>query len=107
MGKKRILYCVWTKIDEKHVDEWAEYLDKTHFPDVLNTTFFNSAKRLKVIDGSAEGNYLSIYETDSKDKLNKYLDKEAGRLRQDYLDHFGDKSKLHRVVLEEIFSLDA
>lgn len=107
MSNERILYCVWTKIDDKYVTDWANYIDKLHFPDVLNTKYFTSAKRLKVVDGSAEGNYLSIYETDSKEKLNKYLEKEAGRLRQDYLDHFGDRSKLHRVILEEVFSIDA
>ena len=106
MSNKRILYCVWTKIDQQYEKEWIEYIDKEHYPDVLKTKYFISAKRFKVIDGQAEGNYLSIYETTSKEKLQQYVEKEAGRLRQDYLDHFGNKSKLHRVVLKEVFSLE-
>ena len=107
MSEERILYCVWTKIDEQYEKEWVEYMDKSHYPDVLQTKCFISAKRFKVLDGKAEGNYLSMYETTSKEKLQQYIEKDAGRLRQDYLDHFGDKSKLQRVVLEEIYSLEA
>lgn len=106
MTNERVLYCVWTKIDDKFVSDWAEYMDKTHLPDVLSTKLFHSAKRLKLTEGSAPGNYLTIYETFGKEKLQQYYKDHAGRLRQDYLDHFGDKSDLNRVVLEEVYSIE-
>ncbi len=105
MAKERILYCVWTKIDEKYVPDWVEYMDKTHLPDVLNTKLFHSAKRFKVTDGSAPGNYITIYETLGKEQLEKYYKEHATRLRQDYINHFGEKSQLSRIVLEEEFSI--
>lgn len=107
MSNERVLYCVWAKVDEANEKEWTEYIDKVHFPDVLSTKHFVSAKRFKVVDGKGDGNFLSIYETTGKDKLQEYFDKDAGRLRDDHIKHFGDKIKLQRVVLEEVYSLDA
>ena len=108
MSNERILYCVWAKIDEKFERDWIEYVDKTHIPDVLDTKYFTSAKRFKVIEGSAPigANQVTIYETTSKETLEIYYKTEADRLRKDYIDHFGSKSQLHRIVLEEAFSFD-
>ena len=106
MSKERILYCVWTKIDATYEKEWAEYLDRIHFPDVLKTKYFHSAKRFKVTEGKTDGNFLTVYETFGRENLEQYYKTEANRLRKDYLDHFGNKSELHRIVLEEVFSLE-
>ena len=104
MGK--ILYCVWSKVPPELEKSWANYIDHTHIPDLLKTGHFDIAHRLKVLDGTASGNYVVIYESPSKEEFNLYLKQNADRLRKDFVDHFGSKIINTRTVLDQEFSSD-
>ena len=100
----RILYCVWSKVPSELEKAWANYIDNIHIPDLLKTEHFDIAHRLKVLDGTASGNYVVIYESPSKEEFDLYLKHDADRLRKDFVDHFGSKIVNTRTVLIQEFS---
>ena len=102
VNKETILYTVWAQIDPVIEKEWAAWMDTEHIPDVVKQGKFIRASRLHVREGDTLGNYVTIYEAEHPEIVKRYLDGPAKTLREDYNKHFGTKSKLTRIILEEV-----
>ena len=102
VNKGTIFYSVWAYIDPSVEKEWAVWMDTKHIPDVVQQGKFISACRLRIEEGSVLGNYVTIYEAENQDMLKQYFDGPVKTLREDYNKHFGTKSKLTRIILEEV-----
>ncbi|XLS29570.1 DUF4286 family protein [Flavobacteriaceae bacterium M23B6Z8] len=96
------IYNVTINIDESSHDEWIEWMQKNHIPDMLATGKFTSARILKVLVEEEMGGftYSVQYYTNSKETLEKYYEEDAPRLRRDSLKKFADKFVAFRTELE-------
>lgn len=99
-----IIYNVTTNIHESVHDKWLQWMKETHIPDVLATGKFTSAKLVRVLLEEEMGGktYAVQFFTDSKEKLQKYYDEDAPRLRQQVQQLFGELALSFRTELEMI-----
>jgi hypothetical protein len=100
----KVLYTVWYDVDSEIEADWITWMETTHIPAVIRNGNFIGAKRYRVVEGSP-ARYVTFYEAKDSASLKKYLDGPAKELREDYQKRFGSKSKLTRILLEEISSL--
>ncbi|MDV3277923.1 MAG: DUF4286 family protein [Nitrososphaerales archaeon] len=99
----KVLYTVWFEIDPAVEAEWEKWMRSVHVPQVVRAGSFKGAKMYSVKEGRS-AKHAMIYEAKDSAALKSYLDGPAKALREDYMKHFGEKSKLTRMVLEETFS---
>ncbi len=99
-----LIYNVTTNIEASVHDEWLQWMQKTHIPDVLATGKFLNAKMSKVlVDEDLGGLTYSVqFTTVDKDTLRKYYSDDATRLRDDALKRFPNKFVSFRTELEVI-----
>lgn len=99
-----IIYNVTTNIHESVHDQWLQWMQQKHIPEVLATGKFSSARMVRVlIEEEMGGTTYSVqYTTDSKETLQKYYQEDAPKLRNEALQLFGDKMLSFRTELEVI-----
>jgi hypothetical protein len=96
-----VLYTVWYEVDASVESEWNSWMESTHVPEVVKTGGFLGAKRYRVVEGLLS-KYATFYLAKDMKSLKSYLDGPAKELREEYRAKFGSKSKVTRVVLEEV-----
>lgn len=99
-----IVYNVTSNIQESIHDEWLDWMQHKHIPDVLATGKFLSANLVKVLVEEEMGGktYSVQYLTDSREKLQRYYEEDAPRLRDEAQKKFGDQMLSFRTELEFI-----
>lgn len=99
-----IIYNVTTNIQESVHDQWLEWMQEKHIPQILATGKFSSARLVKVLIEEEMGGvtYSVQFITDSKETLEKYYQEDAPKLRQEGLQLFADKMLSFRTELELI-----
>ena len=99
-----IIYNVTTNIQETVHEQWLEWMQQKHIPEILALGKFSSARLVKVLVEEEMGGitYSVQYVTDSKATLEKYYQEDAPRLRQEAVELFGDKMLAFRTELELI-----
>ena len=99
-----IIYNVTTNIHETVHQQWLEWMQQKHIPEILALGKFSSARLVKVLVEEEMGGitYSVQYVTDSKATLEKYYQEDAPRLRQEAIQLFGDKMLAFRTELELI-----
>ena len=97
-----IIYNVTTNIHESVHNQWLEWIQTKHIPEILATKKFSSARIVKVlIEEEMGGTTYSVqYTTDSRATLQKYYDEDAPAFREEGLQLFGDKMLAFRTELE-------
>ena len=100
----KVLYLVWANIDQAVEEEWGEWADRSHIPEVAARGGFLGARRFVVRDGNAPGKYLTIYEA-TWPGLPRTLTAPAREKREDFATRYGSKANVSRIVLEEVASL--
>ena len=99
-----ILYNVTINIDDTVHDQWLNWMQEKHIPEVLATGKFSAARMVKVLVEEEMGGttYATQYTTDSKATLDKYYQEDAPRLREEGQRLFPDKMMVFRTELEVI-----
>jgi hypothetical protein len=99
-----ILYNVTSNIDQSIHEQWLQWMQEKHIPEILATGKFMSAKLVRVLVEEEMGGltYAAQYATDSKETLLKYYDQDAPKFREEGLRLFGDKVLTFRTELELI-----
>lgn len=99
-----IIYNVTTNIQETVQQQWLDWMQQKHIPEILALGKFTSARLVKVLIEEDMGGitYSVQYVTDSKATLEKYYQEDAPRLRQEAQELFGDKMLSFRTELELI-----
>ena len=98
-----ILYNVTAAVDEEVHDEWLEWMQKFHIPQVLATDRFTECKIFRVLLNSESDITYSIqYFADSMADLQLYEAVHADVLRKEHSARYGDKVLTFRTVLEQV-----
>jgi len=99
-----IIYNVTTNIHESVHDQWLQWMQHKHIPEMLATGKFTSAILVRVlIEEEMGGTTYSVqFMTDSKATLEKYYQENAPKLRAESQQLFGDKMLAFRTELELI-----
>lgn len=77
------IYNVTINIEESVHDQWMQWMQEEHIPEMLATGKFTSAKMCRVLVEEEMGGitYAVQYTTESKEMLERYYNEDAGRLR--------------------------
>ena len=98
-----ILYNITAAVDDSIHDEWLDWMQNTHVPEVLATNRFIECKMFKVLLNKDEGTSYSIqYFAESMAELQLYEALHADELRQKHTSQFGDSVLTFRTVLEKV-----
>ncbi len=102
-----VFYGVTVEVDPKEEATWNEWHTKQHIPDVLAQPGFIRATKYKLdVSNGDWSQYLTLYELESREALDAYLQGEAvGRLRADHYAHFGHCTRLSRMILTPTASI--
>ncbi len=100
----RLIYAVWCDLDRSVEEEWERWMRSTHIPQVLKAGGFVGAKVFAVKEDDTR-KWVTMYEATDHAALQAYFEGPARRLREDYQKHFGDRTRLTRMVLEEKYSV--
>lgn len=98
-----IIYNVTSNVHENLHEEWLDWMQHTHIPEVIATGKFSKARLVKVLVDEHESVTYSVqFYTDSKATLDKYYEEDAPRLRQATAARFGEKVLSFRTELQHI-----
>lgn len=98
-----IIYNVTSNIPTALHEEWLDWMQHTHIPDVLATGKFTKARLVKVLTDEEPGSTYAVqFHTDTKAALEKYYKEDAPRLRAETEKKFGDKILSFRTELQII-----
>lgn len=99
-----IIYNVTIKLEEAIHEQWLQWLQAEHVPDVINTGCFTKATvlRLMEIDDSEGPTYAIQYFAESKASYNRYIEKFAPEMRQRSFDKWGNRFIAFRSVMQVV-----
>ncbi len=97
-----IIYNVTTKVAGNISEEWLQWLQNEHIPEIIATGYFTKANilRLLEIDDSEGPTYAIQYITDSKDLYEAYLANAAEALRKKSFEKWGNQFISFRSVMQ-------
>lgn len=97
-----IIYNVTIKIAAQIHDDWLQWLQQEHVPEVVGTGCFTHAviTRLLETDESEGPTYAVQYHSESKALYNRYIEKFAGIMRQKSFDKWGNQFIAFRSVMQ-------
>ncbi len=98
------IYNVTTKVHTSIQNEWLEWLQDVHIPEILETGCFTSTGILQLLEtDDSEGPTFAVqYMAESKGLYNQYMEKFAGIMRKRALDKWGDKIIAFRSLMKVI-----
>jgi Domain of unknown function (DUF4286) len=98
------IYNVTINIEEPLADEWLQWMQSIHIPEVLKTGLFTQNKILRVLaDEDGGGRTYSVqYYFKTMQDFNTYEEKFAPALRAEHTQKFKDKFVAFRTLLEVI-----
>jgi predicted solute-binding protein len=102
--KLMILYNVTVKIDLDVHDDWLNWMQEVHIPDLMQTGLFERHSISKVLlqDDSDGITYAVQYACKDMATLQKYMAQHAPRLQNDHNERYKDKYVAFRTILEEL-----
>jgi Domain of unknown function (DUF4286) len=97
-----ILYNVTVKTDHAIAEEWLQWLQQEHIPDMISTGCFTHAKVLHLMeqDESDGITYAVQYFAENKSQYDKYIENFANSMRKKGMDKWGNKFISFRSVME-------
>ncbi|UKT63172.1 DUF4286 family protein [Pedobacter mucosus] len=96
-----LLYNVTLILEESVAEEWLQWMQETHIPQVMATGMFVSNRLLKVVDSPNEGvTYCSQYVAETQENYEQYLTVYAPALQQDLNDRFENRFVAYRTLME-------
>ena len=97
-----IIYNVTTKVRRNIANDWLQWLKDVHVKEILNTGCFTDFKIVKLLEIDEEEGptyALQLY-AESKAIYNQYVEKFAGKMRQDAFNKWGDQFISFRSVMQ-------
>lgn len=89
-----VIYEISAVVQAELVEAYEQYMRERHIPDLLATGYFRAAYFTR----SAENRYRIQYHAHDRAALDKYLEREANRLRADFAAHFPEGVELFREI---------
>lgn len=98
-----LLYNVTLIIEDASADEWLQYMNEIHIPEVMATGKFVSNRLLKILDSPNEGvSYCSQYVVESLADYEDYQQNYAPKLQANLQQKFENKFVAFRTLMEFI-----
>lgn len=97
-----IIYNVTINVEESVHNEWLQWMQQKHIPDMLATQKFSEAKMCKVLVEEDMGGitYSIQYRAKDRSTLEAYYSDDAPKMRSEGLAKFADKFVAFRTELE-------
>lgn len=96
-----LLYNVTLILDDVAAEEWLQWAQETHIPQVMATGLFVSHRLLKVLDSPNEGvTYCVQYVAETQEQYNEYLSVHAPALQEDLNTKFKNRFVAYRTLME-------
>ena len=98
-----IIYNVTVSVEESISNDWLEWMQYEHIPEVLACNIFTKAQINKVITQADSDNTFAIaYTCKSMKDLHHYNVKYSTGLQKKHVDRYGDKVVSFRTIMEVI-----
>lgn len=100
------IYNVTIALDAEIEDQWVQWMQSTHIPEMLQTGCFTEACMHKVLHSANETGHPSYavqYKVNSYKELENYYKNHANDLRNKAFEAFSDKFIALRTELEEVY----
>jgi hypothetical protein len=100
-----IIYNVTCHMEPALAEEWLEWMNEVHIPEVMATGCFREVGILKVLTNAADDegvNYSIQYRAQSLADYERYRDQFAPALQQETRARYGEQILAFRTLLEEI-----
>ncbi len=97
-----IIYNVTTKVASAIAEEWLQWLQEEHIPEIIATGCFTHANilRLLEVDDSEGPTYAIQYAADKKELYEDYLLNFADALRKKSFEQWGNQFISFRSVMQ-------
>lgn len=96
-----LLYNVTLIIEDAAADEWLQWMQEIHIPEVMATGKFVSNRLLKVLDSPNEGvTYCAQYVAENLTDYNDYQNNYAPALQADLQSKFENRFVAFRTLME-------
>jgi hypothetical protein len=99
-----IIYNVTIKVKASIANEWLNWMQHEHIPDVMKSGCFSSYRmvRLLEVDDSEGPTYATQYNAESEADYNRYIQLCAAGLRDKSYQKWGDQFIAFRSVMQVI-----
>ncbi|MGC4101287.1 DUF4286 family protein [Ferruginibacter sp.] len=99
-----IVYNVTTKVTEAIHNEWLQWMQQEHIPEIIATGCFTHATLLRLleVDDTDGPTYAVQFFAESKSLYNHYIEKFATALRQKVFDKWGNQFISFRSLMQVI-----
>lgn len=99
----RVVYNVTVSVDPEIAEDWANWMQEKHIPEVMQTGAFAESRFCK-INGEEEGvtTYATTYIAHSQEALDEYAQKFAPALQADHKARFEGRFAAFRTTLNEL-----
>ncbi|MBE5321355.1 DUF4286 family protein [Pedobacter sp. MR2016-19] len=95
------LYNVTLILEDAAAEEWLQWMQDVHIPEVMATGLFVSNRLLKVVDSPNEGvTYCTQYVVETLDNYNKYQETFAPALQAELNERFKNRFVAYRSLME-------
>lgn len=95
------LYNVTLILEDAAVEEWLQWMQDIHIPEVMATGLFVSNRLLKVVDSPNEGvTYCAQYVAETLEQYNKYQEEFAPALQAELNERYKNRFVAYRSLME-------
>mgnify|MGYP002632489259 CR=1 FL=1 len=96
-----VIYNVTVSIDDDVHQDWLQWMQEVHIPEVMATGFFLESRMSKIL-GYEEGgiSYSIQYLCENHDVLERYQLEQAPRLQAEHTSRFQGKFAAFRTLLD-------
>ncbi|SER75149.1 DUF4286 family protein [Pedobacter rhizosphaerae] len=96
-----LLYNVTLILEDSVAEEWLQWMQDIHIPQVMGTGMFASHRLLKVLDSPNEGvTYCAQYVADNLALYNEYQEKYAPALQAELNERYKNRFVAYRTLME-------
>lgn len=99
-----ILYSITINVDDSIHDEWVEWIQKEHIPEVMETGCFGTAEMFRIVSPEPEDGttYCIQYMASDISDYERYQIEHAAILQTKHKDKYGRNFTAVRTVMESL-----
>lgn len=103
-----IVYNVTVKVDWEVADDWLQWMQEIHIPDVMATGYFisNRLMRLLGVDDTEGPSFAVQYTLNNMDDYNEYQQKCAPALQKEHTERYRDRALAFRTIMKIEFEMN-
>ena len=95
------LYNVTLILEDSAAEEWLQWMQDVHIPEVMATGMFVSNRLLKVVDSPNEGvTYCAQYVAETLEQYNRYQEEFAPALQAELNERYKNRFVAYRSLME-------